>query len=843
MAVFRFQCGYLTVFGCILDETRCRAIDFHGELDTELRSAVVLSLKEAINECTNVVVLQKCISSYVCARPDIPGPTMSSSSWIDFFVHRKSWQLCSDEEIFPLIAKRRTEVENFFLLHSDLRSGVFAKLLNTSDTSAGNEQHSFENSSSIVIYRVLLRADRIYIEIRMEACVSLFHPFRLNFSGTLFNNLFETIKAGDTVCSRNIHSRSNLLAKLNIDTPMPSISASYHEASLAEDVLRYITVSRHTETHLRFFSTGSGSANKMLSLLTVRHITSEVCPTRASRLCIDENIPILDISGIWFIMRIDADVYSVGCLEVNARAESEAESSPTFRRLHFFTAGINDMYPTGDKININMLCVDLNASEDHFGESKIAEAIKHQHAKHYASACYWALRDDINPITSLQFDDVAYALSTLSFRESLSFFVSIGDASASRPDAQNAGTRLWAVLGNLLKIVPGSNDQIFFYFGSDNDNSVNEASSRPNFDDPPLFFRFTLDGEPTTLRCILELGKSAILGAEVSIHSLTVNVLPRLHVAAISKLHIALNSFAAEQKLEQYRCMGRLLTEEICREVILDLPKTQHKSCELMLAFFSSKSDSLIPARESIGSNDNGFKILFNEFDRCFTRVDMDTFLAYDKSTTMDILPCWCFVQIRKPMGIVVIQVHHPLGEDSSEEQLQLTEEIVNRIIDRTNQLLLLESLFRTKTASSLLIREEGEKDDLFDAGNETKYDTTYFCPVQHTVKIPLHRRCAPQQAIMALETTILQNFIVSNRRGVFVYKDESDNVFYMKLRWYRLSEAKDTDRNPNMIELAVYGCDTPGPSITDHLVCLLKKKLLTLTLEALSSLLKKNPW
>ena len=857
MAVFRFQCGCLTVLGCILDETRCRAIDFHGELDTELRSAVVLSLKEAINECTNVVVLQKCISSYVCARPDILGPTMSSSSWIDFFVHRKSWQLCSDEEIFPLIAKRRTEVENFFLLHSDLRSGVFAKLLNSSDTSAGNEQHSFENSLSIVIYRVLLRADRIYIEIRMEACVSLFHPFRLNFSGTLFNNLFETIKAGDTVCSRNIHSRSNLLAKLNIDTPMPSISASYHEASLAEDVLRYITVSRHTETHLRFFSTGSGSANKMLSWLTVQHVTSDACPTRASRLCIDENIPILDISGVWLIMRIDDDDYSVGCLEVNAPAHSEAKCSSTFRRLHFFTSGIHDMYPNGENIDMNMLCVDLNASEEHIGVSKIAEAIQHQHAKHYASACYWALRDDINPITLLQIDDVAYAISALSFRESLSFFVSVGDVSASRPDAQNdAGARLWAVIGNLLKIVPGSNDQIFFYFGGDNDNSVNEAcaiqsndeieanSSRPNFDDPPLFFRFTLDGELTTLPSILELGKSAILGAEVSIHSSTVvDVLPRLHVAAISKLHIALNSFAAEQKLEQYRCMGHLLTEEICREVILDLPKTQHKFCELMLAFFSFKSDSLIPARESIGSNDNGFKILFSEFDRCFTRVDIDTFLAYDKYTKMDILPCWCFVQIRKPMGIVVIQVHHPLGEDSSEEQLQLTEGIVKKIIDRTNQLLLLESLFRTKSASSLLILEEGEKDDLLAAGSETKYDTTYICPVQHTATIPLHRRCAPLQAIMALETTILQNFIVSNRRGVFVYKDESDNVFYMKLRWYRLSEAKDSDRNPNMIELEVYGCDKPGPSITDHLVCLLKKKLLTLTLEALSSLLKKNPW
>jgi hypothetical protein len=140
-----------------------------------------------------------------------------------------------------------------------------------------------------------------------------------------------------------------------------------------------------------------------------------------------------------------------------------------------------------------------------------------------------------------------------------------------------------------------------------------------------------------------------------------------------------------------------------------------------------------------------------------------------------------------------------------------------------------------------LLIHIDDEE-NLLDAGNKSDY-TTYFCPVQHTATIPLHRRCAPQQSILALETTILQNFIVTNRRGVFVYKDELENVFYMKLRWFRVSDAKDTDRNPNAIELSVYGCEEPGPSITDHLVCLLKKKLLNLTLEALSSLLKKNPW
>lgn len=82
-----------------------------------------------------------------------------------------------------------------------------------------------------------------------------------------------------------------------------------------------------------------------------------------------------------------------------------------------------------------------------------------------------------------------------------------------------------------------------------------------------------------------------------------------------------------------------------------------------------------------------------------------------------------------------------------------------------------------------------------------------------------------------------------SNRRGIFVYKDEQENVFYMSLTWNKVPDVGETAQNPHMIELLVYGCDRPGPSITDHLVCLLQRKLLILTLDALSSLLKKNPW
>jgi hypothetical protein len=857
-----------------------RAVDFHGELNVELRSAVMISLKEALKRCAHVLVLQKCISNYVCVRPDIPGN--SSPFWSEFFVHHKRWKLCQEAEVLPLVTKRRTEVENYFLLHSDSRRGVFAKLLKHVDIPAGNDQISARNSMDIVVYQVLIRSDGIYVDFYMEACHSTFHPFHMKHFGSSFNKLFETVKSKDVVCSRNIHSRSNLLAALNQD-PTLSASPSDH-GTPTEDVLRFIRTSTRTSTQLRFFNTtGSGSANKLLVWLTIRHLTSEVCPTKATRLCIDESTPILNFSGIWLIMQIDRNILSVVCLDNHDQPQSEAESSQSDRSLFFFTAGINDMYPIDDELEVNRLGSDLEACEDRLGVYSIAEVIQFEHAKHYARVCYWALRDKVNPITSLQSDDVEYALSTISFRESISTFVSVREVSAaSRPNMQtDTGERLWTVISTLLRIVPGSNNLLFFYIGGDNvgsdeypfisshpkeanlsfddsrdvngesefeaNNETGSDNSLPNFDHPPLFFRFTIDGESAALNDILKLDKNATLSAEVSIHSDSDDdILPPSHVSAVSKLHNAFISFSAEQKLEQYRSIGRSLTEEMCSEIMLNLPKTQHKSCEMTLEFFSSKSDSLVPARDFAGSNDNVYTILFNEFERStFTRVGQDTFLAYDKSTMMDEFPYWCFVQIWKPVGNIVIQVHHPLGEDSSEEQLKLTQGIVKRLCDRTNQLLLLDSLFRTKTASSLLIRKEEDKGrgDLLDAGSETKFASSYFCPVQHTTAIPLHRRCAPQQAILALETTILQNFIVSNRRGVFVYKDELENVFYMKLRWFRVADAKDSDRNPHMIELSVYGCDEPGPSITDHLVCLLKKKLLTLTLDALSSLLKKNPW
>ena len=309
---------------------------------------------------------------------------------------------------------------------------------------------------------------------------------------------------------------------------------------------------------------------------------------------------------------------------------------------------------------------------------------------------------------SLQDDDVAYALSSLSFEESLQIFV---DEQSANSDPQPVtGKKLCAVIQSLMRIVPGSNEQLFYYCGNEIDESafrvvpnnvvgpslgnsgddvmvVESQYARngellegeetnhqyPNIDDPPLFFRFTLDQEVVGFNELLTLKKSGTLAAQVSVFrrksiSGTVDSeqgmitshreLPN-HVCIVSKLQIQLIRFSSEQTLEKYRFMGRLLTVPILEEVMLTLPKTNHVSCEIQLEIFTSKSNSLITVE---GSNENdlihGINVRMNEFDNAgFTRASRDSFLVLDDSASREVLPYWCFAEIQ-PRGIIRLRVY-----------------------------------------------------------------------------------------------------------------------------------------------------------------------------------------
>jgi hypothetical protein len=114
-----------------------------------------------------------------------------------------------------------------------------------------------------------------------------------------------------------------------------------------------------------------------------------------------------------------------------------------------------------------------------------------------------------------------------------------------------------------------------------------------------------------------------------------------------------------------------------------------------------------------------------------------------------------------------------------------------------------------------------------------------FSCPVVFRSEFDLYYRCAsnPSQVARTLEATVLHSFAVSNRRSIFVYKDESGAIFYMSLQ--AIGTSFDGD---GKVALLVHGVDPPGPSVTLQLKSLLQRRLLLIAVDMLSSVLTKNP-
>ena len=148
-------------------------------------------------------------------------------------------------------------------------------------------------------------------------------------------------------------------------------------------------------------------------------------------------------------------------------------------------------------------------------------------------------------------------------------------------------------------------------------------------------------------------------------------------------------------------------------------------------------------------------------------------------------------------------------------------------------------SLHRNRIASSYLIPGNGD----FDEWKSNEEDGSLFspgsfgCPVKFKTSFTLYDRCVASQVVLSLEASVLHSFAVSNRRGIFVYKDESDAIFYMKL-----DAVSGTNEGSDSVDLLVCGLSHPGPSVTRQLNRLLQRKAQLLAVDALSAVLTKNP-
>jgi hypothetical protein len=153
-------------------------------------------------------------------------------------------------------------------------------------------------------------------------------------------------------------------------------------------------------------------------------------------------------------------------------------------------------------------------------------------------------------------------------------------------------------------------------------------------------------------------------------------------------------------------------------------------------------------------------------------------------------------------------------------------------------------SLHRTRMASELLIPKQVVSSQkalspIQVDGNLNFQPGVFGCSVVFRTTFDLYQRAAtnPAQVARTLEATVLHNFAVSNRSGIFVYKDESDAIFYMKIQ----PRGSGID-SEGQVELLVFGLGDPGPSVTNQLRTLLQRRLLLIAVDMLSNVLTKNP-
>ncbi|CAG8556473.1 3737_t:CDS:10, partial [Funneliformis mosseae] len=269
------------------------------------------------------------------------------------------------------------------------------------------------------------------------------------------------------------------------------------------------------------------------------------------------------------------------------------------------------------------------------------------------------------------------------------------------------------------------------------------------------------------------------------------------------------------------------------------------------------------------------------------------------------------------------IQMYFYSKAVSAIERSNIIKHVRNCIIqisERINRLILLDELNETRRCSKYLVPPDGSSDsesssedsdlssgDLVDVlsmapndGNITvskKFKPGQFeCQSVYKQTFPLHWRLRPNQALNGIASSILDPFVVSNRKHMFVIA-KNHNIVYLKLSEVeaspiyiddeslddssrqnssftlsselqsnadelRKSPSSKSGGSPNTspnsrkhgtqtrvadsreLVVEVFGLDVPGKEITEELMALLENKLnSSITLTVMSTFLARNPY
>eukprot|EP00536_Pseudo-nitzschia_multiseries_P007031 jgi/Psemu1/194486/e_gw1.157.96.1 len=858
-------------------------VEFFGGTDPLKRFETLSSLKKIINELKNVEVLGKQMAPFLIGNEN--NALLKNDVHIQF--HHASWDLVKDVELLSLLSKRRTEIGGFRLLESRDDYALFAKLASK----------TFDSPGDLVQYEIAVHADKVVIDLYMESEGGVFNPYYFHGAGDIskFGKMVNVIRRRDQECGRALRSRTTLLRAFEEELEDNVVEEDHRLC-----VKRLLAYSSRVTRNLRFFRF-FGEVNNILEELTSELLLSKAFGVECARLHIDPHTIIRDEeAGAWFIIQFNRQTMSIIHLSMVDKAGS-SESIQTFRELTFFTIGISDLYSKRDDLADDdsaeshiseYLCV------SDFADRFEVEQVKNFTLAAYL-ALRQASTDEDARIDGTDFEEVIKSLKFVevsnflvggaamddkeeeskllrSIKTILSpvpgdkhhFFYSkaellevgeieSGDSSVSVDDSSISGEDLNTTDFNLTKVGGLILSKEEHPIGGSHSDDLNTKESL----NPPLFVRFHLDGKLATLQDLNGITKSSTLTVMVSIFdsdkdefvaSPSSFKLPASHKNFVLEISSLLKSYIAERTLERFQ--NAELSDEILQIVRKCMAKIRSVvSFVIELYFFISQRDMMMPAAAPAGGEaevEEGLLLLEIELmNNGHFILRPLTEGIYFLSSMVRVgdegrLQFWCLLKLQRSDGTISSQIYHPEGEEVAMNVVVLIHSVLCCCINRVNQQLLLKSLHRTRTVSELLVPRLAQHMDSFD--EETERSTSdkfapgiFQCPIVYRKLFGLYHRAAtnPGQVARTLEATVLHNFAVSNRPGLFVYKDETGAIFYMKIE--PRGSGIDSD---GQVELLVYGITKPGPSVTEQLRVLLQRRLLRIGVDMLSSVLTKNP-
>lgn len=833
-------------------------LHFFEQVDCFDRISCIESLRQSISSCTaSFLIAPRSYGKFISMYSNGSAPFSASNLF-----QVKHWELQNDSELVPLITKRRCQFEQFSPILVSVGCTVLVKFVIDASTNVYMLQYRLRRIENKVLVDVLMDHQRGDFS-------KAFNRFSRSVQITMFTEIYNELRERDEQCAKALCSRRNLLNLFNEQSKVGD-SIKYNRI---DDIERLIAHGTKFNIVLRFFNedpSGAGLpviANEILEALTTKFMLSDDLSIEV----IEASVGTTDYQGTpgkWYLGKSKDDTLCILHFPTCQRTEKLTidDNVEVFRNLQVFMI-----------TSTNLSFDDFVSDTEHVSEndnfvSNLSEEIKHAHGYNYSLASYLALRDSkFNDGSKFLYSDFEYALSYCKEHQITNDIEIKSDIEAEQVIDVSFETKLLAFISEVLEPVPGGSP--YFYFdgkiNEQNEITVKQKSDhdKENFDEnnidfaEPVYVTFTLDGNSASLQQLRSFSMlsnhSGVLNAFITtFHESKINFTGindsttqlRLHDVVAFNLVMKLNSFVAEQTLERlwndfktvnmvdYNSVKRCLLE--ADNVVLST---------IPVHFYFSKTDSMLDASTNIGMEGD----FSSKFSLLCTCISQQKSISMDEVSSGEFFAAnvkengWCLVVVPETYGFISVNVYHPSGNQVAEKVAMTILRAISDSCHCANQILLLEHMHITRTASSLMIPELSQGVTHSEASNSSneqqennlEYPAGYFqCNVSFKTSYELNKRCQLSKVIIDLEASILHSFALSNRPGFFVYKDEEDCVFYMTLQ-----SQQGIDDCLDRVHLVVYGIRPAGPSITIQLHKLLQKRIMLIVTKTISLVLTKN--